>query len=71
MADELRYGMIRHNKKEETFNIDRNRTTIYVSTVDFMDLKALSLKDGLQSNEIHKLIDCIKPLMNSAFDRNT
>ena len=41
------------------------------SSVGFKDLKALSLKDELESSEIHKLIAYIKPLKNSATDRNT
>ena len=72
MAEELRYGMIRYNKKEETFIIfDRNRTTKYDSTVGFIDLKAISLKDELERNEINKFIDYMKPLLNTATDRNT
>ena len=71
-SPELCYGMIKYNRKEETFVIiDRNRTTIYDSTIGFLDLQALSLTDELDSNEISKLIDYIKPLMNSATDRNT
>ena len=70
--DALRYGLIEYNKKEETFNIiDGNRTVTYDSRVVFLDLKALSLKDELDSNEINKIIDYIKSLMNSATDRNT
>ena len=35
--DALRYGMIKYNKKEETFIIiDRNRTMIYDSRVGFL-----------------------------------
>ena len=73
MGDEgLRYGMIKYNKREETFIIiDRNRTMINDLGVGFLDLKALSLKDKLESDEIDKLIAFIKPLMNSATDRNT
>ena len=44
---------------------------IYDSRVDFLDLKSLSLKDELESNEINKIIQYIKPLMNSATDGNT
>ena len=48
MADELRYGINKYNKKEKTFIIiDKNRTMIYDSTVGFLDLKALSLKGKL------------------------
>ena len=36
-----------------------------------MDLKTLSLKDELDNDEIDKLIDYFKPLMNRATDRNT
>ena len=71
MAPKLRYGLIKYNKKGEAFIIiDRNRTTIYDSRIGFMDLRALSLKDKLESDEIDKPIDYIKPLMNSATDRN-
>ena len=46
MSDELRYGIIKYNRKENTvIIIDMNRTMIYDSRVDFLDLKALSLKD--------------------------
>ena len=72
MSDELRYGMIKYNKKEKTFiNIDRNRTLIYDSRVGFLDIKALSLKDELEKDEINKLIDYIKPLIKNATDRNS
>ena len=72
MAPELRYGMIKYNVKEDTFIIiDRNRTLIYDSRIGFLDIKALSLKEKLESDEINKLIAYIKPLMNSATDRNT
>ena len=41
--DALRYGMLKYNKKEETFIIvDRNRTMIYDPRFGFLDLKALS-----------------------------
>ena len=71
-ADALRYGMIKYDKKEETFIfIDKNRTMIYDSRVGLLDLKALSLKDGLESNEVNKILDYIKSPMNSATDRNT
>ena len=67
--DELRYGVIKYNKKEETFIIvERNRTMLYDSRIGFLDLKALSLKYELECNEINKIIDYIKPLMNSARD---
>ena len=59
MSDELPYCMIKYNKKERTFIIiDRNRTMIYDSRVGFLDLKALSLKDKLEGDEI------IKPRLN-------
>ena len=44
---------------------------IYDSKVGFLDLKALTLKDKLESGEINKLIDYMKPLMNNATDRDT
>ena len=44
MTDELRYGIIKYNRKENTFIIiDKNM--LYDSRVGFIDLKALSLKD--------------------------
>ena len=71
MADELCNGMINYNKKEKTFIlIDRNRTIIHDSRAGFLDLKALSLKDKLESDEIPKLILYMKPLMINATDRN-
>ena len=72
MAPELRYGMIEYNVKEDTFIIiDRNRSMMYDSRFVFLDLKALSLKDIFETDEINKLIAYIKPLMNSATDRIT
>ena len=45
MSYELRYGIIKYNKKENTFIfISSNRTMIYDSRVGFLVLKALSLK---------------------------
>ena len=44
---------------------------IYDSRVGFLYLKALSLKDELERDEISKLIDFMKPLMNNATIRNT
>ena len=71
-TNELRYGMIKYNRKEKTFIfIDRIRTIIYDSRVGFLELKALSKKDKLESDEIFKLIAYMKPLMNNATDRNT
>ena len=72
IAPELRYGIIKYNKKDNTFIIiDRNRTMIYDSRVGFFDLKALSLKDELDRENKNKLIAYMKPLMNNATDRNT
>ena len=69
MSDELRYGMIKYNKKENTFIIiDKNRTMIYDSRIGFIDLKALSLKDELEREDINKLIAYMKPLMINATD---
>ena len=71
MSDELRYGIIKFNKKENTFIIiSSNRTMIYESRVGFLDLKALSLKDDLEREDINKLIAYMKPLMINATDRN-
>ena len=44
---------------------------IYDSRVGFLDLKALSLKDELEREDINKLIAYMKPLMINATDRNT
>ena len=72
MTDELSYGIINYNKKENTFIIvNSNRTMIYDSRVGFLDLKALSLKDELEREDINKLIAYMKPLMINATDRNT
>ena len=71
MSDEVRYGIINYNKKENTFIIiNSNRTMIYDSRVGFLDLKALNLKDELQREDINKFIAYIKPLMINATDRN-
>ena len=71
MSDELRYGIIKYNKKENAFIIiSGNRTMIYDSRVGFLDLKALSLKDDLGREDINKLIAYMKPLMINATDRN-
>ena len=71
MTDELRYGIIKYNKKENTFIIiNSNRTMIYDSRVGFLDLKALSLKDELEREDINKLIAYMKPLMIKSLDRN-
>ena len=43
---------------------------IYDSRVGFLDLKALSLKDDLEREDINKLIAYMKPLMINATDRN-
>ena len=64
--------MINFRVKEDTFIIiGRNRTMIYDSRIDFLDLKDLSLKDELENGEINKVIAYIKSLLNSATDRNT
>ena len=64
MSDELRYGIIKYNKNENTFIIiSSNRTMIYDSRVYFLDLKALSLKDDLEREDM-------KPLMINATDGN-
>ena len=72
ISDELRYGIIKYNKKENTFIIIiiSNRTMIYDSRIGFLDLKALSLKDELEREDINKLIAYMKPLMINATDRN-
>ena len=55
MFDELRYGIIKYNKKEKNFIIvDTNRTMIYASRFGFLDLKALSLKDDLEIDRSYK-----------------
>ena len=57
MSDELRYGIIKYYKKENTYIIiTGNRTMIYDSRVGFLDLKALSLKDELEREDINKII---------------
>ena len=72
IAPELRYGIIKYNRKDNNFIIiDRNRTMIYDSRVGFLDLKALSLKDELDRENKNKMIAFLKPLMNNATDRNT
>ena len=71
MSDELRYGIIKYNRKENIFIIiDKNRTIIYDSRVGLLDLKALSLKDELESEDKNKLMAYMKPLMINATDRN-
>ena len=71
MSDEARYVMIKYNKKENIFIIfDRNRVMIYDSSVAFLDLKVLSSKDKLESDETDKLIAYMQPLMINATDRN-
>ena len=72
IAIELRYGIIKYNRKDNTFIIiDRNRTMIYDSRVGFLDLKAFSLKDELDRENKNKLLAYMKPLMNNATDRNS
>ena len=71
MSEELCYGVIKYNRKNNTFIIiDKNRTMIYDSRVGFIDLQALSLKDKLEREDINKLIAYMKPLMINATDRN-
>ena len=70
MTDELRYGIIKYYKKENTFIIINSNRTIYDSRVGFLDLKALSLKDELEREDINKLIAYMKPLMINATDKN-
>ena len=72
MSDELRYGIIKYKRKGIFFIIiDKNRTVIYDSRVGFLDLKALSLKDKLESEDKNKFIAYIKLPMINATDRNT
>ena len=72
MSDELRFGIIKYNRKENTFIIiDQNRTMVFDSKVGFLDLEALSLKDKLESDDKNKLITNMKPLMINATVRNT
>ena len=72
MTDELCISIIKNNRKENTFNIiDNNRTMIYDSRVGFFDLKALSLKDKLESDDKIKLIAYMKPLTINATNRKT
>ena len=72
MSEELRYGIIKYNRKENTsIIIDKNRTMIYDSRVLFLDIKALSLKDKLEKEDKNELIAYMKTLMINATDRNT
>ena len=71
MSDELRYGIVKYNKENTFIIINSNRTMIYHSRVGFLDLKALSLKDELEREDINKLIAYMKPLMINATERNT
>ena len=72
MSIELRYGIIKYKRKVNTFIIiDKNTTMICDSRIGFLDLKALSLKDKLESADKNKLIAYMKPLMINATDRNT
>ena len=69
MSDNLRYGIIKFNRKENTFIIiDKTRTMIYDSRVGFLDLKALSLKDKIENVDKNKFIAYMKPLMINATD---
>ena len=71
MASDLRYGIIKYNKKEDTSNIfDNERTMIYDSRVGLLDLKAPSLRDKISNDEINKVITYMKPLMINLTDRN-
>ena len=71
-SHELRYGIIKYNRKENTFTIiDKNRTMIYYLRVGFLDLKAISLKDKSESEDKNELIAYMKPLLINATDRNT
>ena len=71
LTDELRYGIIDYIRKGNTFIIiDKDTTMIYDSRVGFFHLKALSLKDKLESEDKNKLIAYMKPLMINATDRN-
>ena len=72
ISDELRYGIIKYNRKENTFIIiDKNSTIIYDSRFGLLDLKALSLRNKFESEDKNKLIGYMKPLMKNATDRNT
>ena len=71
MSDELLYGKIKYNSKENNFIfIDKNRTMLSDSRVGFLDLKDLSLKDELEREDINSLIAYMKPLMIKTTDRN-
>ena len=70
MSYKLRYGIIKYNKKENTFIISSSNRTIYDSRVGFLDLRAHSLKDDLEREDINKLIAYMKPLMINGTDRN-
>ena len=70
MSDELRYGIIKYNRKENTFIIiDKKRNMIYDSRVGLLDLKALSFKGKLEREDIIKLMAYMQPLMVNATDR--
>ena len=60
-----------YKQRENFYFFDRNRIIMYDSRVGFLDLKALIFKDDLESDEINKLIDYMKPLMKKATDRKT
>ena len=67
MSDELCYGIIKYYRNKNTFIIiDKSRTMIYDSRVGFLNLKALSLKDKLESEDKNKLIAYMKPLIINA-----
>ena len=72
LSDEIRYGIIKYNKRENTFIIiSSNRTRIYDSRIGSLDLKFLSLKNVLEKEDLNKLIAYMKPLTNNLADRNT
>ena len=49
--------------------IDENRTMVYDSRVGFLDLKAISLKHKLESEDRKKLIAYMKPLMINSTEK--
>ena len=70
MSNDLRCGIIKYKKENIFIIINSNRTKIHDSRVGFLDLKALSLKDELEREDINKLIAYMKPIMINATDRN-
>ena len=64
--------MIRYKSEGKVFIIiDRNKTIIFDSRIGFLDLKALILKDTLESDQRCKLIAYMRPLMINSTDRTT